>query len=101
MYLNNWKKKFNLKSQFYSVHGSSLAYGKIINANSFSSIKKIENYLNCISANSSLLLLGTNSLYKLNYVTDNINIINCHKIFSDTDKNKYEILIHPYLWVIT
>ena len=95
-YKDNWYKKFNFYPKYYSNHGDGMELTKKINPNFFAAISDLEKDM--INVNSINIFLGNISKYKLYYKSDNscnIDIIN-KDLFND--KNKFQLLIHPYVW---
>lgn len=95
-YKNNWYNKFGFYPKYYSCHGDGIELTKKLNPNNFASILQLENKM--INVNSCKTYIGNSSLYKLNYKSDgscNIDIIN-KQLFNN--ENKFQLLIHPYLW---
>ena len=95
-YKKDWDEKFN-KTYLFSCYGDGLFFdAKKFGFNFFASKKNIEAIIT--NANSPNIYLGKNSIYKLKYKSD--NSCNKEKILRqiyDND-NKYQLLIHPYVW---
>ena len=95
-YIEEWKNKFKFTPSYYSCHGDGIELTKLFNPNYFSCIEKLEKTF--ISVNSINKYLGNTSNYKLYYKSDN----SCNRKYIEkalyNDINKYQLLIHPFVW---